>query len=111
MSVCSLSVMISVGLAAISHNSFGRHASRRLVIEISFNSICSNLALRLDFLAMKFSISSAVGVSTDFHEENEKFTLKIYGFFSEWETKLYIFHVLVVVVVFIILAETVVCCS
>lgn len=62
---CSFSVMTFDGLAAISHNSFGRHASRILFANVilSFKSICSNFALVFDFFEMKSSISLVDGES------------------------------------------------
>lgn len=64
---CSFSVMKFDGFAAISHNNFGRHASRMLFAKeiLSFKSICSNFALLLDFFDIKSSISSVDGESVN----------------------------------------------
>lgn len=55
--------MIFDGLAAISHSSFGKHASRILLANasLSFKSICSNFAFAFDFFEMKSSMSFDVG--------------------------------------------------
>lgn len=65
--LCSFSVTTLAGLAAISHNSFGKHASRILLANVilSFKSICSNFALWLDFFDMKSSMSLVDGESAD----------------------------------------------
>lgn len=53
------------GLAAISHNSFGRHASRILLANVilSFKSICNNFVLLFDFFDIKSSMSFVDGES------------------------------------------------
>lgn len=63
--LCSFSLTIFDGLAAISHNNFGKHASRILLANVilSFKSICSNLALLFDFFARKSSMSLVDGES------------------------------------------------
>lgn len=70
--LCSFSLITFDGLAAISHNNFGRHASRILFASVilSFKSICSNFVLELDFFAMNCSMSSVDGESKC--EEREK---------------------------------------
>lgn len=64
---CSFSLITFDGLAAISHNNFGKHASRILFANVilSFKSICNNFVFPFDFFAIKSSISFVDGESDE----------------------------------------------